>query len=55
VKELELRTTQPREELDVFGTAIISESVGIGSPGTNGAFLNRDANGIRWVTFEPRF
>ena len=86
-------TTQPREELDVIGTAIISESVGIGttipesgisglnnatqgqlrlnvdgtisisrniydssgSPGVNGAFLNRDANGIRWVTFEPDF
>ena len=85
--------TQPREELDVIGTAIISESVGIGttipesgisglnnatqgqlrlnvdgtisisrniydsagSPGVNGAFLNRDANGIRWVTFEPDF
>ena len=88
-----IATTQPREELDVIGTAIISESVGIGttipesgisglnnatqgqlrlnvdgtisisrniydsagSPGVNGAFLNRDANGIRWVTFEPNF
>ena len=86
-------TTQPREELDVIGTAIVSESVGIGttipesgiiglntatqgklrlnvdgtisisrniydssgSPGVNGAFLNRDANGIRWVTFTPNF
>lgn len=70
----------PREELDVIGTAIISENVGIGStqpeqrldvagsvkidanifdsansPGVNGAFLNRDANGIRWVTFTPNF
>jgi len=86
-------TTQPREEFDVIGTAIVSESVGIGttipesgiiglntatqgklrlnvdgtisisrniydssgSPGVNGAFLNRDANGIRWVTFTPNF
>ena len=88
-----IATTQPREELDVIGTAIISESVGIGttipesgisglnnatqgqlrlnvdgtisisrniydsagSPGVNGAYLNRDAFGIRWVTFEPNF
>ena len=26
-----------------------------GSHGNNGAFLNRDANGVRWVTFEPAF
>jgi len=26
-----------------------------GSHGDNGAFLNRDLNGIRWVTFEPAF
>jgi hypothetical protein len=26
-----------------------------GSPGLNGSFLNRDANGVRWVTFEPAF
>jgi hypothetical protein len=103
-----IATTQPREEFDVIGTAIISDSVGIGttnptgklqigvassifivtgigsvgigstqpqqkldiagnvkidanifdsanSPGVNGAFLNRDANGIRWVTFTPNF
>ena len=24
-----------------------------GSPGQNGFFMNRDANGIRWVSFEP--
>ena len=75
-----IATTQPREELDVIGTVIISDSVGIGStqpeqkldvsgsvkidqfifdsansPGVNGAYLNRDASGIRWVTFEPNF
>ena len=103
-----IATTQPREELDVIGTVIVSDSVGVGttnptgklqvgvassifivtgigsvgigstrpeqrldisgsvkidanifdsanSPGVNGAFLNRDANGIRWVTFEPNF
>jgi len=72
--------SSPREELDVIGTAIISENVGIGStqpeqkldvsgsvkidefiydsansPGVNGAYLNRDEFGIRWVTFEPDF
>jgi hypothetical protein len=26
-----------------------------GSHGANGAFMNRDATGIRWVTFEPAF
>ena len=26
-----------------------------GSPGPNGAFLNRDEFGVRWVTFEPAF
>tara|TARA_A100001011_G_scaffold294273_1_gene306356 strand:- start:718 stop:4704 length:3987 start_codon:yes stop_codon:yes gene_type:complete len=26
-----------------------------GSPGQNGYFMNRDANGIRWVSFEPSF
>ena len=103
-----IATTQPREELDVIGTVIVSDSVGVGttnptgklqvgvassifivtgigsvgigstrpeqrldisgsvkidanifdsanSPGVNGAFLNRDANGIRWVTFTPNF
>ena len=72
--------SSPRKELDVIGTAIISENVGIGStqpeqkldvsgsvkidefiydsansPGVNGAYLNRDASGIRWVTFTPNF
>ena len=27
----------------------------VGSPGQNGYFMNRDANGIRWVSFEPSF
>ena len=27
----------------------------VGSPGANGYFMNRDANGIRWVSFEPSF
>ena len=26
-----------------------------GSHGANGAFLNRDEFGVRWVTFEPAF
>ena len=43
--------------LDVRGSASISRNIydSAGSPGTNGAFLNRDEFGIRWVTFEPAF
>jgi hypothetical protein len=44
-------------KLDIDGTISISRNIydSAGSPGVNGAFLNRDANGIRWVTFEPAF
>ena len=44
-------------KLDVDGAISISRNIydSAGSPGENGAFLNRDANGIRWVTFEPAF
>mgnify|MGYP001284310662 CR=1 FL=1 len=43
--------------LDVDGAISISKNIydSAGSPGANGAFLNRDATGIRWVTFEPSF
>ena len=43
--------------LDIDGTVSISRNIydSAGSPGTNGAFLNRDVTGIRWVTFEPAF
>ena len=44
-------------KLDVDGAISISRNIydSAGSPGLNGSFLNRDANGIRWVTFEPAF
>ena len=44
-------------KLDIDGTISISRNIydSAGSPGANGAFLNRDENGIRWVTFEPAF
>jgi len=44
-------------KLDVDGSISIARNIydSAGAPGANGAFLNRDANGIRWVTFEPAF
>ena len=44
-------------KLDVDGSISITRNIydSAGAPGANGAFLNRDANGIRWVTFEPSF
>ena len=48
---------QGQLKLDIDGTISISRNIydSAGSPGANGAFLNRDENGIRWVTFEPAF
>ena len=44
-------------KLDINGAISISRNIydSAGSPGLNGSFLNRDENGIRWVTFEPAF
>ena len=44
-------------KLDIDGSVSISRNIydSVGDPGVNGAFLNRDENGIRWVTFEPAF
>ena len=49
--------TQGELKLDVDGAISISRNIydSAGSPGLNGSFLNRDENGIRWVTFEPAF
>jgi hypothetical protein len=49
--------TQGQLRLNVDGSVSISRNIydSAGSPGTNGAFLNRDATGIRWITFEPDF
>ena len=43
--------------LDIDGSVSIGRNIydSAGSPGPNGAFLNRDERGIRWVTFEPAF
>ena len=48
---------QGKLKLDIDGTISISRNIydSAGSPGANGSFLNRDENGIRWVTFEPDF
>ena len=50
-------STQPEQKLDVSGSVKIDEFIydSANSPGSNGSFLNRDENGIRWVTFEPSF
>ena len=50
-------SAQGELKLDIDGTISISRNIydSAGSPGVNGAFLNRDVNGIRWVTFEPAF
>lgn len=50
-------STQPEQKLDVSGSVKIDEFIydSVNSPGVNGAFLNRDQFGIRWVTFEPNF
>src|SRR6056300_1491970 len=48
---------QGQLKLDIDGSVSISRNIydSVGTPGVNGAFLNRDENGIRWVTFEPAF
>src|SRR6056300_380930 len=48
---------QGQLKLDIDGSVSISRNIydSVGDPGVNGAFLNRDENGIRWVTFEPAF
>jgi aspartate 1-decarboxylase len=50
-------STQPEQKLDIAGSVKIDANIfdSANSPGVNGAFLNRDANGIRWVTFTPNF
>jgi hypothetical protein len=50
-------SNQPEQRLDIAGSVKINANIfdSVNSPGVNGAFLNRDANGIRWVTFTPNF
>jgi hypothetical protein len=47
----------PEQKLDIIGSIKIDEFIydSVNSPGFSGSFLNRDENGIRWVTFEPAF
>ena len=49
--------TQGQLKLNVNGSVSISRNIydSAGSPGASGAFLNRDANGIRWTAFTPGF
>jgi hypothetical protein len=51
------RKHSTRTKLDIAGSVKIDANIfdSANSPGVNGAFLNRDANGIRWVTFTPNF
>jgi len=48
-------SNEGRLQLDVDGSVHIARNIydSAGSPGANGFFMNRDANGIRWVSFEP--
>ena len=50
-------TSKGKLKLDVDGSIHIARNIydSAGSPGGNGFFLNQDANGIRWVSFEPDF
>ncbi len=50
-------STQGTLKLDLDGSVSIRRNIydSAGSHGANGAFLNRDEFGIRWVTFEPAF
>ena len=50
-------SAQGELKLNIKGSVSIDRNIydSAGSPGLNGAFLNRDENGIRWVTFEPAF
>ena len=48
-------SNEGRLQLDVEGSIRVGRNIydSAGSPGANGFFMNRDANGIRWVSFEP--
>ena len=50
-------STQPEQRLDINGSVKIGANIfdSANSPGENGYYLNRDANGIRWIAPEPAF
>jgi hypothetical protein len=48
-------STQPQQRIDVDGSIKIDENIydSVNSPGSNGYFLSRDTNGIRWLPGNP--
>ena len=50
-------STQPEQRLDINGSVKIGANIfdSANSPGENGYYLNRDANGIRWISVVPSF
>jgi len=50
-------TTAPSQNLDIIGNARIDGQLydAANSPGAIGGFLSKDAEGIKWVEFEPSF
>jgi len=50
-------STQPEQKLDVDGSVKIKSNIydATNSPGPVGAFLTKDAQGIKWTEFEPAF
>lgn len=47
----------PQQKLDVAGSVKIDKDIydSLNSPGAVGGFLTKDAQGIKWVEFEPSF
>ena len=52
-----INSLSPEQSLDILGSAKIDEFIydSVNSPGLNGGYLSRDAEGIRWITIEPSF
>ena len=50
-------STVPQQNLDVTGNVRISSQIydSLNSPGTIGAFLTKDLQGIKWTEFQPSF
>jgi len=50
-------STQPEQKLDIAGSVRIDSDIydATNSPGPVGAFLTKDAQGIKWTEFEPAF
>jgi cytoskeletal protein CcmA (bactofilin family) len=50
-------STAPEQKLDIIGNVRISQQIydSLNSPGVIGAFLTKDAQGIKWTVFQPSF